>query len=231
MGEEKELFDVVRNTRGLTEVASRRVLSEVKSVSRKIDLRKLEIKKSNLIKEVNYGFGDLFYDSRVPDYRLLATIQTFLDTDRTPSRLTESVQLIRMEEVLVHHMMTRAEALPAIENKGEIDRLVMSMVAKRFGEKYNSSLIPAQKNLLEKFIRYQVANDEVPLRLFIEQETKRVREALDAARLMKEITEDPEMVKKLEEARANLNSHRDITLAVEDLMLYQKLVEEIQSDE
>ena len=84
LAEERELFDVIMNARGLSEVAARRVLGEVQRVAKSMDARKIDIKKSNLIKEINYTFGrDFFSNHRVPTYRLLASIQ-MLSTPPVP---------------------------------------------------------------------------------------------------------------------------------------------------
>ena len=76
LSEERELFDVIRNARGLSESAARRVLGEIQRAAKEMDVKKIDIKKSNLIKEINYSFGkNFFFDYRIPEYRLLASIQ------------------------------------------------------------------------------------------------------------------------------------------------------------
>ena len=49
LSKEKQLHDVLRNTRGVTESRARRVLAEVMRHSRALDSKTLEIKKNNLI--------------------------------------------------------------------------------------------------------------------------------------------------------------------------------------
>jgi hypothetical protein len=234
LAQEKELFDVILSTRGLTENAARRVLLEVRDVSRKIDTKKLEIKKSNLIKEINHSFGNDFYDQRIPDYRLLATIQMFLEADRGQQRLTESVQRIHLEEALVRHMTTRESAKTTLEGKGEVDMLVMNMVAKRFNERYSASLLPRQKKLLERYIRATVTGDQKPLVEMINEQSKTISEKINEASSMKEVITDPVMLKKLAEAKERWQTisrpGRSIDELVEEVMLFQKLVEEIESN-
>src|SRR3990172_2102359 len=95
LSEERELFDVIKNSRCLTESAARRILTEVQKHARKMDARKIDIKKSCLIKEINYAFGKGFFaEHRIPDYRLLASIQMVIDACRNDSVLTESVSKI-----------------------------------------------------------------------------------------------------------------------------------------
>jgi hypothetical protein len=240
--EEKELFDVVKNTRGVSESVARQVLKEVQKHSRAMDARQLDIKKSNLIKEINYSFGKDFWEShRVPDYRLLASIQMVVDASRGDATLTESVSKIQLEEGLVQYMSSKGGAQLTSTSKGEIDQMVMRMVAKRFEEKYSKALIGPQKKLLEKYIRYQVTGDDSQLAKFLEEEAVRIGKALVTAKNIKEIVDDPVMSKKLQEVRNQFMMPEHANGArswfptreqyVEEVMMYQKLVEEVESDE
>jgi hypothetical protein len=233
LAHERELFEVVRNARGLSEGSARRVMAQVAIAAGKLDHKKIDIKKSCLIKEINHMYGRGFFaEHRIPEYRLLASIQMVIDTCRGgPGALTESVSRIQLEEGLVQYMTTRGSYGPAAQPRSEVDGLVMRMVAKRFGEKYGASLAAPQKVLLERYIRYQVTGDERPLRQFIEAETARIHGALSRAGTMKDVKGDPEMARRLDEARTKFNRSTDVDVVVEELMLYQKLAEEIESDE
>lgn len=233
LAEEKELFDVVRNTRGISEHAARRMLAQVVTEAAKLDRKKSDIKKSNLIKDINYTFGKGFWaEHRIPDYRLLATIQLVIDSSG-PTGLTESVQRIQLEEGLVAHMTTKADAAIPTARPEQIDGLVMAMVAKRFNEKYSSSFNPHQKKLLERYIRYQVTGDERPLREYVATEHARISKLLFEATMSREVREDPIMLKRLDEARDewDRNQTTELNAGVEKVMLFQKLAEEIESDE
>lgn len=234
ISEERELFDVVRNTRGVSETAARRILGEVQRTARTLDAKKIDIKKSNLIKEINHTFGMSFWDEhRIPEYQLLATIQMIIDAARSDVPLTESVQNIQLEEGLVHYMMATQEFASISPPKQDIDQLVMAMTAKKFQEKYSHSLGEKQKVLLEKFVRFQVVGDEKPLMEHVQSEYKRIERALDRAAEMKEVQDDPVMKEKLDEAYIKFTEggRRTLDEEVERLMLYQTLVEEIESNE
>ena len=55
--------------------------------------------------------------------------------------------------------------------------------------------------------------------------------AVSEAKRMKEVADDAKMMSVLEEAVTRFLEPRDLDGRVENLMLYQKLVEEIESDE
>lgn len=234
IAEERELFDVVRNTRGVSENAARRILGEIQRTANRMDVKKIDIKKSNLIKEINHTFGMGFWDEhRIPDYRLLATIQMIIDASRSDQRLTESVQNIQLEEGVVQYMMSTREFSIVSAPKQDIDQLVMAITAKKFQEKYSHSLGDKQKVLLEKFIRFQVTGDDKPLFEHIQNEFKRVENALNKAMSMSEVKDDAVMSEKLNEAYVKFteSGRRTLDEEVERLMLYQTLVEEIESNE
>ncbi len=232
LAEEREVFEVIRKARGLTEAAARRILAEVQKAVRKMDARKIDIKKSNLIKEINYAFGQGFFNEhRVPEYRLLASIQMMVDACRTGGILTESVAEIQLEEGLVQYMTTKGEYSVRQPTQSDVDALVMRMVAKRFEEKYSKSLIPSQKVLLEKYMRSQITGDHESLYKIIDGEIKRVKESLERASIMKEVREDPAMMEKLSEVCERIDKGKSLDETVQDLMLYQKLIEEIESED
>lgn len=239
LAEERELFDVIRNTRSVTESTARRILGEVQRHALMLDSKRIDIKKSNLIKEINHSFGkEMFTQHRVPEYRLLASIQMVIDATRTQNRLTESVQKIQLEEGLVKYMMTRGSFSESITQKSEIDSLVMAMVAKRFNEKYSKSLSTSQKRLLEKYIRAQVSGDMKQLKETILQECQATFKSIDKAALMTDVKADSVMSERLQEARKKLESivadastNTNTDDVVENMMMFQKLVEEVESDE
>lgn len=233
---EHELFTVVQNTRGISEAAARRILGEIQRAAKTMDFKKIDIKKSNLIKEINHGFGQDFWDlHRVPEYRLLATIQMVIDSARSERRLTESVENIQLEEGLVNYMTTRNEYKSPTPPKEEIDQLVMAITAKKFQEKYSKSLNRSQQKLLEEYVRYQVTRDDHRFVKVVIDEEKRVKSILEKARNMSEFVTDPIMMKKLNEAHDHFNKITGhvtdvLDVQLENLMLYQSLVEEIESD-
>lgn len=233
LAEERELFEVIRNARGLTESAARRIMAQVSAAAVRLDHKKLDIKKSCLIKELNLTFGQGFFaEHRVPEYRLLASIQQVVDACQKQGVLTEDVARIQLEEGLVQYMTTRGSYVKPGPQRSEVDALVMRMAAKRFGEKYSSALIPAQKRLLEKFIRYQATGDSRPLMEFIAAEERRILAAIEKAEAMKEVREDQVMSQRLAEAKLGQAVEiGDIDKRVEVTMLYQKLAGEIESDE
>lgn len=230
LAREREVFEIIRSSRGLSENSAKKILEEVAYAVRNLDQKKIEFKKNNLIKELNYTHGkDFFTSHRLPDYRLLATVQLFIDGCTQKKNLTESVQKLQLEESLIRYMVSSDVKTVAKEAEEHIDSLVCTMVTKRFHEKYGNALNIGQKILLEKYTRSIMAeNDDIIINK-LHEDKENVLSILKSSYNAKEITEDKVMASRLSEAIEKLSSVCSLSRdnAVEEMMLYHKLVEEL----
>lgn len=234
LASELELFETIRSTRGVSENVARKVLGEVKNHAAKLDHKLLEIKKSNLIKEVNYTFGkDFFSSHRIPEYRLLASIQMYIGGDS--ETLSESATRAQLEEGLVKFMTTKEPVAQPQRDEKEVDNLVISLAAKKFQERYGKSLNKDQKVILEKYMLATVAGaDMAPLLEHVEQERKRLLLVLNRSKVLKEFRDDAVMKERLNEACDRLRDDvpgMSLDGQVEEIMLYHRLVGELSADE
>lgn len=230
---ELELFRAIRDTRGISSNTAHRILGEIARAAARQDGKKLDIKKSALIKELNYTFGRDFFDKhRLPEYRLLASVQLYLDGNRRRS-ITENVEAIQLEDGLVKWMTS----VPCEEKKdidSSVDQLVCAMAAKRFNEKYGNSLNGGQKSLLESYVRSLVTERTDDLRKKIESDRKKIATVLISSYKNEEIQKDKVMKERYVDATkrlANLSTERVDESLVEEMMLFHKLSEELTSNE
>jgi hypothetical protein len=233
LAKELELFDAVRSCRGMRESSARQVLREVVVHAKAMDQRKLEIKKSNLIKEINYTFGkDFFSKHRIPEYRLLASIHLLIEGSRVQGRLLEGVQRIQLEEAIMSYMMSipmkQEDVIPEV-----IDGFVYSIAEERFEKKYGSTLSSTQRKLLEGFAVSMLSGDKKQLREHLLEEKVRMLSVLRSARTMQEVRSDEVMRARLEEAivkLSSLNEGADPECVVEEMLLFERLTEELTND-
>jgi hypothetical protein len=146
--------------------------------------------------------------------------------------LTESIQNIQLEEGLVNYMMSDKQYTPPAPPREEIDQLVMTLTARKFQEKYSKSLNGSQQVLLEKYIRYQVTGDQKSFQDFLKKRRSDIMNVLGKASTSKEFQSDNNMKRKLDEAVGRFNS---LPLSFSDdfiseMMLFENLVEEVESD-
>jgi hypothetical protein len=238
LAQERELFEAIRVTRGVPESVARKIIQQLQTQSKKLNRRKIEYKKSSLIKEINYSFGKDFYNvNRVPEYRLLASIQIMIDEAQNGSSLTESIQKFQIEEGLVRYMMSAPGMIQeSVESEDKIDDLVATFAMKRFSDKYGSSLNENQKRLLGLFINAEMNNDHRKLEEYIRKEASRISKILVEHEGDKEFSEDSLMAERLNESRMKLNSLIESSSTkspddvLEDLLLFQKLAHELSEE-
>lgn len=233
LANELELFKAIRDTRGVSESTARRVLGEVARQSGRLDHKAIDIKKSNLIKELHYGFGkDFFSAHRLPEYRLLATIQLYIDGCRAGRKLTEGVQAIQLEDGLVKYM-TSIEQAPQQHDDGEIDDLVCTIAMKKFNERYGKALNRDQKILLETYGKSSMTGNQLPIQRRMAGDRLKVWDVLKRSQDDKDIMADTVMATRLVEAAgklAKMDTQNVTDEKVEEMLLYWKLAEELTSN-
>jgi len=233
LAEELELFRAITETRGVSAETARRVLGEVARQAAKQDAKVLDIKKSNLIKELNHTFGRDFFDKhRLPEYRLLASIQIYIDSHRG-KRLAESFQAIQLEDGMVK-WMTSVPPKPEKEPIEKVDDLVCTMARKRFTEKYGDTLNVGQKALLESYVQSLVKENSADLQKKVNTDKNAIAKLLVGSYKMKEIQEDRVMKQRFVEAAkrlSELDATRTDEAVIEEMMLFHKLAEELLSNE
>lgn len=143
---EFRLFNALINApMGDTGIANR-VISEAKNAATKHDKNRLSQEKSALIKSINHTLSEeKFYDIRVSNYKLYATVQSLLDSWRG-SQVLEITESAKYE----HHLAEWLARAPEVETKQETtDPLIYRIMLKKFQEKYSKELLPAQKRVVE----------------------------------------------------------------------------------
>ena len=129
----------------------------------------------------------------------------------------------------VVRFMTTPESQPLADDSPKVDRLVLSLAAKKFQERYGQTLNEDQKKLLDQYARSIVTGDTGRLTRHLDTEHQRVSESIDRARSLTEVQQDPVMAQRLSEARTKLEvlKGQQSGDVVQEMMLYQKLVAEL----
>lgn len=236
--DELDIFNTIQESRGQSESIVRQIITEASRESKKLDQKLLDIKKSNLIKDVHHSFGRDFFDkTRLSEYRFLASIQIFLDSSRKNGRrIDESLSMLKLEESLVNFLVSKPARPFEGPNKNPkgIDLAIVTMASKRFSERYKNTLNKKQRKLLDSYLRFLVDHDERPIRDKIKAESAEILRDLKEALLDPDVIEDSVLTKRMNEVAEKLQERtRDAIddLLIEDMLLYQKLHEEVTNDE
>lgn len=129
------------------------IIESAKQASKKLDHEKLDHEKSLLIKSINYKINESnFYDQRIPDYKIYATIQTLLNEWREDS-YSDIVGMAQHEEILRQWLLSDKKVVSITEDDlKEADPLVEKLMVKKLNEKYSGRLSEEQASLIKDYI-------------------------------------------------------------------------------
>jgi hypothetical protein len=145
---EFRLFNAMVNMPVGSRSLAERVLAESKNAAKSHSPQNLRKEKSLLIKDINTQLAESrrFYDIKVENYRLFATVQSALNEWRGNGSL-ELTEKARYEEAIVEWLSRDTHI-----NEGKIetsDPLVRKLMYQKFENKYRDRLSESQKNVLE----------------------------------------------------------------------------------
>ena len=145
---EFRLFNALINLPVGSRSLAERILTESKKSAATHDPQILRREKSILIKDINTQLSESrrFYDIKIPNYRLFATVQTILNEWRGKNKLDLTVRA-KYEEQIVEWLARSEE--PEIIKENEADPLVRQLMFQKFEKKYRDALSDRQKVVLE----------------------------------------------------------------------------------
>jgi hypothetical protein len=125
-----------------------RILAESKRAASSHDPQQLRQEKSLLIKDINNGLAESrrFYDIKIENYRLFATVQTVLNEWRGKDKLDLTTRAMYEEQLVDWLARSTGENL---QEKMDIDPLVQKLMYQKFESKYKEQLSESQKKILE----------------------------------------------------------------------------------
>ena len=145
---EFRLFNAMVNMPVGTRSLAERVLDESKKAAKTHDPQRLRKEKSLLIKDINTQLSESrsFYDTKVDNYRLFATVQSVLNEWRGKGGLDLTTRA-RYEESIVDWLSRTAGG--QVNEATEIDPLIQKLMYQKFESKYKDQLSETQKSILE----------------------------------------------------------------------------------
>lgn len=151
---EYRLFNaLIKSTVSDTPVAAA-VLAEAKSAARRSDHKKLDYEKSMLIRSINHNLQDEnFYQRRIPDYRLYATVQNLIN-EWAAGDTSDLTKMVMLEGQVVQWLLKEKinEAVDLEVPAPEVDGLVVKIMNEKFNQKYSGKLNHDQTRLIQEYI-------------------------------------------------------------------------------
>lgn len=129
------------------------ILEAAKKASSMCNMGKLEHEKSLLIRSINHGLNDNnFYDRRISEYKIYATIQTLLNEWRD-GQFNNIVEQAQFEEQLKEWLL-QEKAVTTINEDVKVtsDPLVEKLMVKKINERYHDNLTEEQSNIIRAYV-------------------------------------------------------------------------------
>jgi len=205
---------------------AKRIISEVRRDRDRLNTQNIFSEQSRLIKKINVELGQEVYSNFVPNYKTMATIgQLFADN------VSPSEKVILEDKLLTE--MTKAEEKTEKEILEHIDSIAYKTFTNKFNKAYAGKLHEEQQQVVSKYI-YSVSDNGISLKTYLNEEVGRLRDKVKASLDAKEVSSDPEMVKKTEQVLEFLDSLTETKLdepAIKKIMQIQGLVREVETNE
>jgi len=218
-----ECYYSLQPKQNLKKEISEKILNETKAYKRLIDSSELFEKQTELIKTINKELSPSVFNNFVPSYKSLATISQMFSNNITPKNK------IILENKIITEM---SQPTDVKGSSSKMNKSVYRIFANKFNEKYDDTLLPEQKELLNHYVS-SFSDNALSLKIFLNEEIARLKKELENAKLTEEIKADQTMLQKADMVLESLNGF--YKQPIEDKMLLkimrtQALVREVNND-
>ena len=220
---ELKLYKAITETNGISGQVAERVLNEVKLRHQNIDKDKLLQEQNIILKKIKKNFENDVFSNFVPNYKNLASIsQIFSQNITVKSKVLLEKNIV---DTMTVDNQKEAELKP-------IDNLVFKSFTKRFNEEYGDKLLQEQKELLTRYIT-SFDNNGIELKVYLEEEIGRLKEAVKKSFDTEEIQQDQAMqtnANKVLEMLESYKARKPDQQMIQEISKIQSLVREFQQD-
>lgn len=220
---ELKLYKAITETNGISGQVAERVLNEVKLRHQNIDKDKLLQEQNVILKKIKKSFENDVFSNFVPNYKNLASIsQIFSQNITVKSKVLLEKNIV---DAMTVDNQKEAELKP-------IDNLVFKSFTKRFNEEYGDKLLQEQKELLTRYIT-SFDNNGIELKVYLEEEIGRLKEAVKKSFDTEEIQQDQTMqtnANKVLEMLESYKARKPDQQMIQEISKIQSLVREFQED-
>ncbi len=213
LAKELDVYKSLYETRGLNKDTANRMLNEAKRMYSTFMPQDIFNQQTRIINDVNKKVSPAVFTNFMSNYKDLATIAQIFDNE-----IPMKTRVI-LEQYLIDRLST--EDNPQ-NNLKPIDSLVYKEFVKKFNDKYGTSLMEEQKELLTKYIA-SYSNDDIDFKIYLNEEISRIRQVVLSSKQITESKEKEGLLSVLESFKTT-----QVTPAmVEKVLKLQQLVKEL----
>ena len=223
LGKELQLCKSLLESQNLKPYLAEKLIYEARSQYKKINKEKIFEEQSILIKEINRNLSKKVFANYIPNYKSIATVYQIFNDELLPKKR------VLLEDTVVNWLTGK-------ENKDDnnfpkVDNLVIKKFVENFNDKYNSSLVREQKELLQKYI-FSFRDNGIELKIFLNEELGRLKKIIKKSLQTEEVKNDTTMAHKSKEVLKMMEGFKKTPISdsmIEKIVKIQNLASEIQS--
>ena len=218
-----ECYRSLYENQNIGETTSEKILKEVRLQRQLIDSDVLFKQQSALINDINKELSPEVFNTFVPNYKTLATIDQIFSLKTSP----KSRVILEGEIIKSMGNATRGSTL-----NDDVDKLLFKTFVEKFNNKYETDLLEEQKELLTHYI-VSFSDNALQLKSFLNEELSRLKKSLKSAVNVPEISADTEMLEKTNKVIERLQGFSKQGISEEvifTVLKTQALVKEITAD-
>jgi len=223
LAKDLDLYKSILDTKQVERRVAEKIIYESRLQKRLVNHKVLFRQQSDLINTINKEVSPDVFNNFIPNYKDIATVfQIFHPRTKTRNR-------VLLENDLVEKMISDSEREKELLKP--IDNLTYKMFAKKFNEKYSSSLLEEQKELLKRYVGSFIDNG-IELKIFLNEEIPKLRKHVTEALKIREVKSDKQMMENTKKVLNILESFRKRpidNIFIHDILKIQNLVKELQS--
>jgi len=166
-----QVYKQLLETKNLEDTFAHRFILEVKKDWDSLNRKKIFNSQTQLIKIINESLGSDVFSNFVQNYRNLATIGQFLNSNGVGAR-----NRLVLEDRVKSLVMIK-ESKQKNEKLLHIDKLTYNTFVQKFNESYQHSLRPEQRSLLTNYI-VSFSDNGLGLKSFLNEEIGRLKQEI-----------------------------------------------------
>ena len=202
---------------------SEKILKEASLQRHLIDADSLFKQQSALINDINKELSSDVFNTFVPNYKTLATIDQIFSPKTSPK-----------SRVILEGEIVRSMSLSPSkkENLGDVDGVLFKTFVQKFNDKYETDLLEEQKELLTHYIT-SFSDNALQLKYFLNEEITRLKDCLKEAASASDIKSDSDMLDKTKKVIGRLDGYSKKSINEEiifTVLKTQALAKEINTD-
>jgi hypothetical protein len=222
---ELEIYKSVLDNEGVDSRFAEKVILEAKFQHAELNKEDIFEEQSALINIVNKELSKDTFSNFVPNYKNLATLYQIFNTTLTPKKK------VLLENSICEHISVKEEQQKA-KDQVPSDKLVLNTFISKFNDTYSENLSEQQQTLLNKFVTSFVDNG-VELKLFLNEEIGRLRQAIKESMNDIEVKSDEVLVEKTSKLLETIDDFRNKNIdsvLIKKILKIQHLTEEINKN-